>query len=134
MQRITVLFLSALISGCVSTGVAVSPESLSKFKVGESTEADITRDLGAPTGVTQAQGYRFISYSSVNAQPRPATFIPIIGPLVGGSDVRTSMVIFKFGADGKLVDVQSHHHQSGAATGFAAGAPQPQIPDQPRRD
>lgn len=127
------VLLAAALLGCASHGVMVSPEKVATLKKGEATEADVIATLGNPTTVTNVNGVRLLMYSGSQVQSRPASFIPIIGPLVGGSDVKASAVMFRFGADGKLVDVISTHTNSGTGTGFAAGAPIAQSPDLPRK-
>lgn len=129
---VTALFAVALF-GCASHGVMVSPEKVATLKKGEATEADVIATLGQPTTVTNMNGVRMFMYSGAQAQARPASFIPFIGPLVGGADVQASAVMFRFGADGKLVDVISTHTNSGSGTGFAAGTPIAQTPDMPRK-
>lgn len=122
-----------LLAGCASHGVMVSPERVATLKKGEATEADVIATLGQPTTVTNANGVRLLMYSGAHAQARPASFIPFIGPLVGGTDVKASAVLFRFGADGRLADVTSTHSTSGSGSGLAAGAPIEQTPDTPRR-
>lgn len=127
------LLVVASISGCASHGVMVSDQQAQQFQKGKSTEAEVVAVLGQPTTTVTRGGSRTLMYSGAQAQARPASFIPIIGPLVGGSDVRASSVMFQFGPDGRLVDVVSTQHSSGTGTGFAAGAPIAQTPDQPRK-
>ncbi len=123
----------ASLSGCASHGVMVSDQQARQFQKGKSTEADVVAALGQPTTTVTHGSTRTLLYSGAQAQARPASFIPLVGPLVGGSDVRASSVMFQFGPDGRLVDVVSTQHSSGGGTGFAAGAPMAQTPDQPRK-
>ena len=123
-----------LIGGCASHGVMVNEQQVQQFKRGESTEAQIVAALGAPTSTMNVNGQRSIVYSGAQAQARPASFIPFIGPLVGGTDVRATSVVFRFDASGRLSDVISSQHASGTGTGFAAGSPMPQVEAQPRKD
>lgn len=123
MARCIVATLLALVlGGCASSGVQIAPERLGDFKEGTTTEAEVIAKLGPPTGVTTAAGMRLLTYSGADYQTRPATFIPFIGPLVGGVDVRTSMVMFKFDSAGKLVEVVTHRSQSAGASGLTAGS------------
>lgn len=122
-----------LLAGCASHGVMVSQDKVSTLKKGISTEADAVAALGQPTSVTNYNNVRVLVYSGAHAQARPASFIPFIGPLVGGTDVQSSMVMLHFGPSGILTDVVSTQYRSGGATGFAAGQPIPQTPEIPRR-
>jgi hypothetical protein len=55
-----------------------------------------------------------LSYIGVFAQPRPETFIPVVGAFVGGADMRMSHVIFQIDSNGVLTDIISSQHESGA--------------------
>jgi len=134
MKKKFLMFSVALIfSGCMATGVMVSDEQVAKFKRGETKEAEIVAALGKPTTVTTHNGIRMLAYSGVQAQARPASFIPIIGGLVGGADSRYSIVMFSFDANGVLKDITSTQSATGSGTGFAAGTPIPQVENQPRK-
>jgi len=133
MLRTWKLIPVALMAGCVAHGVMVSDEQIAKFKRGETTESDIVAALGRPTTVSTRNGVRMIFYSGVQAQARPATYIPFIGGLVGGADSKHSMVMFSFDANGVLKDVTSTQSATGTGTGFAAGTPIPQTENQPRK-
>lgn len=119
-------------AGCASHGVMVSDEQVKQFKRGETTEAQVLAALGQPTTVATVNGQRMLVYSGAYAQARPATFIPLVGPLVGGSDVRASSVFFRV-ENGVVVDIISSQTATGGGTGFAAGAPIQAVQDQPRK-
>lgn len=122
-----------LLCGCMASGVIVNEQQVQQFKRGETTEAQIIAVLGAPTSRTNINGQRSISYTGVQAQARPASFIPYIGGLVGGSDVRHSNYTFSFDSSGKLVNTVSNEGATGTGHGFAAGGSMPQAEDQPRQ-
>lgn len=122
-----------LVSGCMSSGVMINEQQVQQFKRGETTEAQIVAALGAPTTITNMNGVRSITYSGVHAQTRPESFIPYIGGLVGGSDVRHSSYTFRFDPNGRLADIISSESAMGTGTGFAAGAPMQRVETQPRR-
>ncbi len=111
----------------------VTDKQAAQFKRGETTEPQIVAALGKPTTITTTNGVRQLVYTGVYAQARPASFIPFIGPFVGGSDSQVSHVIFKLDDRGTLTDVISSQSASGVGMGFAAGAPIPQTEDQPRK-
>lgn len=124
--------MCASLIGCASHGVMVSDQQVQQFKRGETTEAQVVAALGQPTTVTSVNGERFLIYSGAHAQARPASFIPLIGPLVGGTDVRSSAVVFRI-INGTVVDITSSQTAMGGGTGFAAGAPVAPVYDQPRK-
>ncbi len=130
--RTIAVVASVVLSGCASHGVMVSEQQVQQFKRGETTEAQVVAALGQPTTVTSYNGQRMIVYSGAHAQARPASFIPFIGPFVGGADVKASSVIFRV-TDGVVTDIISSQTASGSGAGFAAGTPIEQINDQPRQ-
>ena len=131
--QLVVVAASILICGCVASGVIVNEQQVQSFKRGETTEAQIIAVLGAPTSRSNINGQRSISYTGVQAQARPASFIPYIGGLVGGSDVRHSNYTFTFDSSGKLSNVVSTEGATGTGHGFAAGGAMPQTEAQPRQ-
>jgi len=119
------------LAACTASRVQVRPEQLTAFHQGQSTPQDVIAMLGNPTSQTvTSDGSRMLFYSYAAAQARPGSFIPIVGPLVGGADVQTSMVWFRFGPDGKMIDYSASNSATGTATGFAAPAT-PTTPNQP---
>jgi outer membrane protein assembly factor BamE (lipoprotein component of BamABCDE complex) len=128
-----ITLMGVSLCGCVSAGVQVQPEKLQAMKVGETTYQEVVARLGTPTAnVISSNGQRVIVYSFVHSQARPESFIPIVGPLVGGADATANSVTFIFGPDGKLMSYSSSDANVGASTGAAAGY-EPPVPDQPRR-
>lgn len=132
MKKAISILCAVALAGCVNHGVQVSAEKVAQFKPGVTTEADVIAALGQPTSVTTMNGMKLVSYSGVQAQPRGATFIPIVGLFAGGADVRYSSTMFKFGADGKLIDTMQTSGASGGNSGLAAGT-MPPVEDQPRK-
>ena len=133
MKNYFLLLMVATLTGCASYGVMVSDKQAAQFKRGEATEAQIITALGKPTTITTTNGVRALTYTGVQAQARPESFIPFLGAFVGGSDSQVSLVVFKFDAAGILSDVVSSQTIGGTGMGFAAGTPIPQTEDQPRR-
>lgn len=133
MRYLASLAVVATLAGCASHGVMINQDQLADFKRGVTTEQEVIAKLGRPTMVSQSGNVRIIVYSGAYAQARPATFIPVVGAFVGGSDVRASSVVFRFDGEGKLADMTSTQTNTGSGTGFAAGAPIEPVQDQPRK-
>lgn len=133
MNRYLIVLCVLTLFGCVTMGKEITEEQLAGFKKGETTIDQVVANLGSPTSssVSSATGQRTISYMFAHAQARPASFIPFIGPLVGGTDSRSTWVVFMFGMDGKLLTYYASQSQLGMGTGAAAGRYQQQTPDQP---
>lgn len=121
----------ASIGGCASHGVMLSESQVSQIKKGETTEAQLIQALGQPTTVSMYSGQRTLIYSGAHAQARAASFIPIVGPLVGGSDARATTAIFRI-KDGIVIDYSYTQSNIGGGTGIAAGPAIAPIQDQPR--
>lgn len=133
MKFTSILTVVFLITGCASHGVMVSDQQLQQIKRGITTEDEVIATLGRPTTVTSVNGQRILIYSGAYAQARPASFIPVIGPLVGGSDVRASSVVLRI-QNGVVSDISSSQTATGGGTGLAAGPSITPVPDQPRQE
>jgi outer membrane protein assembly factor BamE (lipoprotein component of BamABCDE complex) len=118
------LFTFAL-AACTSTGVQVDEKALTNFQKGKTSVGDVIAQLGQPTtNMLMDNGQRIIMYTYAQSQARPETFIPLIGPLVGGADVRTSNVMLTFDRNGLLQSYSSSQSQFGSGTGLASGVSQ----------
>ena len=135
MKRFALVLVVALLSGCAATGVQIKEEQLAGFEKGKTTLQEVISKLGPPTGNTlMPDGSRMISYAYAQAQARPENFIPVVGPLVGGHDVRSNMVMLTFDRGGILSSLMSSSHQHGTGQGFASGAsPGDRVEQQPRQ-
>ncbi len=92
-----------LMVGCVSTGVEVGPEQMADFLPGFSTLDDVTAELGTPTSqATLSNGFTVLTYLFAASRPHPESFLPFVGPLFAGGEIRSSTVLFEFDQDGVL--------------------------------
>ncbi|WP_341352438.1 hypothetical protein [Paraburkholderia hospita] len=132
MKRISVLIvICSALSACISAGVDVKPEQLSKFKQDVTTLEEVVTELGSPTAQTALRdGSTVLIYSFVTSRPRPESFIPFIGPLFGGADTQSSTVVFEFDENGILTS--ERRTTSSGAQGLSAKMPgiMPPQPDQ----
>jgi hypothetical protein len=129
MKRINVLIvLCSTLAACISAGVDVKPEQLSKFKQDVTTLEEVVTELGSPTAQTALRdGSTVLIYSFVTSRPRPESFIPFIGPLFGGADTQSSTVVFEFDEHGILTS--ERRTTSSGAQGLSAKMPG--MPPQP---
>jgi hypothetical protein len=110
-----------LLSSCASAGTNVDPAKVATFERGRTTIYQVEAALGPPNATTTlADGSQVDVYSYVHAQARPETFIPIVGPLVGGADARSQTVSFVFGPDGVLRSGSSSRSQIESGFGLSA--------------
>ena len=92
-----------LLTGCVSVGRPFNDAAISQFRVGATTERDVLSSLGPPLSSTASSGgMSVLTYGYTYGQARAETFIPIVGPLVGGADATSQSVAFVFSSDGIL--------------------------------
>ncbi|WER47680.1 hypothetical protein CupriaWKF_08040 [Cupriavidus sp. WKF15] len=104
MNRVhAMVVVCSLMAACVSTGVDVMPEQMENFLPGFSTIEDVTGQLGKPTSrAALSNGSTILVYSYATSKPHAESFIPFIGPLFAGGDIRSSTVLFEFDQDGVL--------------------------------
>jgi hypothetical protein len=132
MRALSAGCLALMLSACMASGVRVTPEQAAKFERGKTTYTEVITALGPPTTqMLGADGARTVIYGYSEAHPRPASFIPIIGPLVGGADSRTNVVMLRFDAGGVLQDWQASESNYGTGTGLNAGTPTTNSGSQP---
>jgi hypothetical protein len=114
------LLCGALLAGCMSAGVEVRSEQMSSFRPGVTTLQDVTATLG-PASVQTAldDGSTLLIYTFVTSRPHPESFLPFIGPLVGGADTRSSATVFLFDVHGILKRASTT--TSNVGTGLSAG-------------
>jgi hypothetical protein len=114
--------MPVLLAACATSGVKVTNEQAQSFKIGKSTYADVVAVLGPPTSLTSSSGGgRMAIYVYAQTSVRPATFIPYIGPFVGGADSKSSGVAFAFDQHGVLANVSSEQSGVGIGLGLAKG-------------
>ncbi|MBV9571883.1 MAG: hypothetical protein JO056_11640 [Alphaproteobacteria bacterium] len=87
MRRFAVLLLASAVGGCTSVGTKFDESKVDSFKVGQTNCAEAVMALGRPSqDMRSANGERTVLYMYSDMRMRPETFLPYIGPLVGGMD------------------------------------------------
>lgn len=136
MKQFAILITASIaLVGCASSGVQVNEADIAHFQRGQTTYAEVVRQLGYPTtNLTLDDGSRVSIYSYAQVQARPETFIPIIGAFVGGADTKMTSVSLTFDQRGVLKAMTSSNSQLGTGTGLESGtAPNDRAADQPRQ-
>jgi len=139
-QRILVtvwLGLALLVSGCVSSGNSsiVDQDRIAQIKLNISTKDDVRRILGQPNSSTRHSGsysafpglppatvttnIEVWSYSHINVDVSPATYIPIVGLFAGGATSSINMFTVSFDDQGIVRHISST--QSQGRSGLGAG-------------
>lgn len=125
MKTITTLLLIAafFIQGCVSTGRKIDQAAADSIKKGETTRAQVGQMLGAPELVTRkGNGDTVYVYNYMRATAKASTFIPYIGPFVGGANVQTQSTSVTFGPDDVVKDFSSTQGATESDMGLATGS------------
>lgn len=108
---------------CASTGTQVKEADLSQFQKGVTREADVEKQLGPPQStIVDSDGTRSIAYIYAHSQLKGSTLVPVVGLFTGGATGNTSIVTFRFGADGKLIDYSSSNSNADVRTGIVSGS------------
>jgi outer membrane protein assembly factor BamE (lipoprotein component of BamABCDE complex) len=125
---LTVLVL-ALNIGCASVGRPIDQAAADKIVKGQTTREQVGMMLGSPDRITKlGNGDTMYSYSYARASAKPASFIPIFGPLVGGANVQHQMLMVIFGPDDIVKNFISSQGGTESGTGLATGT-RPNMPD-----
>ena len=128
----SVLIAVLVLTSCVSAGVEITQNQVASLQKGITTYSDVLGRFGKPTSVMlRGDGSKIVSYVYIHGQPRPQTFIPIVGILAGGSDVKSNSATLVFDKNGVLTDYYALETNVGAGIGAAGGTYREQT-DQPR--
>lgn len=132
-MKLLIVLTATVLAGCATTGVAIDPGKLQSFERGKTTRADIEMALGRPMIVqTLPDGKTTLSYHYAHAQVRPETFIPLLGGLIGGTDVHADAVTLFLDAQGRYESAMTSRAEYGTGLGLSAGPAQGRT-DQPRQ-
>ena len=101
MKKISIALLFLFLFGCVSVGRQIDQSSADKIQQGKSTKEEVVNLVGPPGFVSRlTSGDTIFHYNYTRATPKASSFIPCIGPLLGGSDVQSQSLNVTFGPDG----------------------------------
>jgi outer membrane protein assembly factor BamE (lipoprotein component of BamABCDE complex) len=123
------LLLLIFLAACASVGRKIDPAAAAQIERGKTTKAQVVQLLGSPDHVTtRASGDTIFIYQYARASAKPATFIPIFGPLVGGANVQHQMFMVSFGPDGIVRNYTSSYGATEANQNLTSGG-KAEIPD-----
>ena len=94
-------------AGCASSGNELDRAKLDQVEKGVTTRAEFERLLGPPNGVGMAgSGDRLLHYHFMEAKAKGVSFIPVVGPWVGGADTRTQNLQVRVDSEGIVQDYE----------------------------
>lgn len=113
-QKISLVTVLLAIAGCAASGTQVSESVATQFKEGVTRESEIVSSLGKPNSATLSGSTKTIAYVGVQFKVKTESFVPFIGPLVGGSDYQVTKASYEIEADGcskrSLTALKMGHH------------------------
>ena len=102
------ILLTATTACSGSAGKMVTDSQLAQFQPGKTSYEQVVSALGSPdTTIKKSDGSFTAIYTYYAVTTRPETFIPVVGPFVGGADTKGHSVQIKFNPNGILADIES---------------------------
>ena len=128
-KLLSLILLVAWLAGCVSIGRKIDQAAADSIKKGITTRQDVVNMLGSPELITRSSnGDTIFIYNYTRATAKPATFIPYIGPFVGGANIQHQMTSVTFGANGVVKDFATTQGGTESSLGITVGD-KPDTPD-----
>lgn len=105
----TILFSSALISGCATTGTTtIANENQQtveqKIKIGKTTKAEVKTMYGEPTNVATGNGFENWTYSFSQSKTDPKMYIPLVGIFMAKDSIKANTLYVSFDKKGVVND------------------------------
>ncbi len=113
---IIVAFVSLTLSGCYSFGNQtlknVTQEDVkNKIVKGKTTKSEVLTAFGEPDKHIASDNEEKWSYSMHNYRSKPTSYIPLVGVLIGGTDIEEKSILITF----KGEKVSSYEFSAGAS-------------------
>ncbi|QQA74594.1 hypothetical protein [Pectobacterium parmentieri] len=113
---IIVAFVSLTLSGCYSFGNQtlknVTQEDVkAKIVKGKTTKPEVLTAFGEPDKRIASDDEEKWSYSMHNYRSKPTSYIPLVGVLIGGTDIEEKSILITF----KDEKVSSYEFSAGAS-------------------
>ena len=105
---ITALGLGIALLGCATTGSKriINDNILAQIKRAESTRADVKALIGEPFKVTFTDNDEEVwDYQYVRTKPKTSSFLPVLGPWVGGSSSQIHTLTIRFTSEGIVKEI-----------------------------
>jgi hypothetical protein len=113
------------VTACVSYGTKVDQGKVAQFVKGKTTYEEVIQELGKPTqSMMSSDGTRTVTYTYMQSQITPATFIPFVGMFRGGSESENTQGILNFDKNSVLTNYSASEGGMSMGTGITSGKKQ----------
>lgn len=137
------LTFALVLSGCISSGNSSigDQDRISQIKLNISVKDDVKRILGQPNGISRQSGsypafpglpastatanIEVWSYTHMNVDVDPVTFIPIVGLFAGGATSNINTFTVSFDEQGIVRHISSTQSQGRSGVGAGGESPPP---------
>ncbi len=103
IKEVLMFLLCFSLAGCATVGKEIQADSLNKIHKGITTEKEVISLLGNPqTKTIGSDGKIIMLYQYTKVKNRTVNFIPVVGLLAGGMDMRTQMLTILIGENDKV--------------------------------
>jgi outer membrane protein assembly factor BamE (lipoprotein component of BamABCDE complex) len=115
----------ALLAGCATSGNEKlkdhTQSSISqRITEGKTTKNEVTAALGQPAAVSFTDGGNEIwTYKHARATPQAQNFIPFVGLISSGADVKTKELVLMFNKDGVVTKYTMRETEEVVKSGLA---------------
>lgn len=109
LKLLAAAMLAASLAGCASTGnekIGAMDETTAAAAVQPGmSKQEVRASLGDPDSKGFDQGNEVWTYLHVHASTKASTFIPIVGPFIGGMNATRKQMVIQFTPDGKTAKI-----------------------------
>lgn len=122
-------------SGCMTVGRKLDVDAVDSIKKNRTTRQEVVQAIGSPDQVTRdGDGNVTYMYMYARTQVKPETYIPYIGPMIGGTRSQNQTVIISFGPDDIVNQITSTMGGMETSQGLSSGkkARMPEVEDNKR--
>lgn len=103
MKKFILGFLCFMLIGCASVGKPIEQNKLSQIKEGVTTKQEVIALLGKPEMVSlTSDAKEIMMYQHFTYKTRASTFIPVVGLMTGGGDMKQQILQILIDKDGKV--------------------------------
>jgi outer membrane protein assembly factor BamE (lipoprotein component of BamABCDE complex) len=108
MKKCLIPLLLVFCFGCATYGKPLGMDKISQIKEGITTKQEVIGLLGNPnTDTLNGDGKELLMYIYTNYKTRPSTYIPVVGLMTGGGNMKQQSVQILVDKSGKVEKIIS---------------------------